>query len=143
MKQFLTIILLFSSMLTSAEIYKWVDENGRVHFGDNPSKSAKRSAAKLDMKVNTYSNVSYERAQSKTENVIMYSASWCAYCKKARKYFKKNNIAFIEYDIETDKSANRRHKAMGARGVPVILFKDKRMNGFSESGFRRIYDSGS
>ena len=58
-------------------------------------------------------------------------------------YFKKNNIAFIEYDIETDKSANRRHKAMGARGVPVILFKDKRMNGFSESGFRRIYEPDS
>ncbi|WP_198147347.1 glutaredoxin family protein [Gilvimarinus polysaccharolyticus] len=31
--------------------------------------------------------------------VVMY-ASWCGYCKKARRYFRANNIPFTEYDIE-------------------------------------------
>lgn len=69
----------------------------------------------------------------------MYSTQSCGYCKKAKKYFKKNNIEFTNYDINKDAKAKRRHEKMGATGVPVILVGDKRLNGFSESGFKRIY----
>lgn len=59
--------------------------------------------------------------------------------KKARRYFQKNGIAFIEYDIEKDKAAARRHKKLGGTGIPLILFGKKRMKGFSESRFERMY----
>lgn len=38
MEYFFCIFLVFFSHQTSlvAEIYKWIDENGRVHYGDNP-----------------------------------------------------------------------------------------------------------
>ena len=65
------------------------------------------------------------------------------YCKKARNYFNSKGIPFKEYDIEKSQSAARRHKEMGASGVPVILYRDKRMNGFSEAGFERIYKPGA
>ena len=32
----ITIIMALTSTLCSAEIYKWVDENGRIHFSDKP-----------------------------------------------------------------------------------------------------------
>ena len=70
----------------------------------------------------------------------MYSTDWCHYCKKARQYFKKNNIAYTEYDIDKNKKAKRRYKEMGATGVPVILVGKKRMNGFNQKGFERIYN---
>ena len=69
----------------------------------------------------------------------MYSTSWCAYCKKAKRYFESNDIPFTEYDIETNANARARYDRMEATGVPVILVGKKRMNGFSEEGFRRIY----
>jgi glutaredoxin len=69
----------------------------------------------------------------------MYSTSWCGYCKKARKYFQANNIPFVEYDIEKNSRAKKRFDRAGGKGVPLILYKGKRLSGFSESGFNRIY----
>ncbi|QDQ25756.1 DUF4124 domain-containing protein [Chitinimonas arctica] len=39
----------------SADIYKWVDQNGRVQYGDTPPAEAKAKAKKLELKPNTIS----------------------------------------------------------------------------------------
>lgn len=44
-----------------AQVYKWVDEDGKVHFSDK--KPATQSAEELDIKVNTYTRVSYEAGE--------------------------------------------------------------------------------
>jgi len=135
----LTISLLLSVSLSWAEVYKWVDANGKVYFSDQKPASTEAEVIKLD--VVTYTEVTYANSNADVGvKVVMYSTDWCGYCKKARKYFRANNIPFIEYDIEKDGKAKRRYKEMGARGVPVILVGKKRMNGFSEGGFERIYN---
>jgi len=35
--------------------------------------------------------------------VKMYATSWCPYCAKARAYFARRNIAYVEVDIEKSK----------------------------------------
>jgi glutaredoxin len=93
----------------------------------------------------SYGTVSHdtERANSNKadtkKNVVIYSASWCGVCKKAKTYFRRNGIPFTEYDIEKGTRAKRMYKKLGATGVPVIIVGRKRMNGFSEAGFNRIY----
>ncbi len=130
---------------TAGEIYQWTDASGRVHFGDSPAKNA--SAKPVHVEINTYTNVTYENVSnesaeknmvSSSKKVVMYSTSWCGYCKKARSYFLENNIAFVDYDIEKDKAAKKRYDAMNARGVPVIVLGKKRMNGFSVDGFKTL-----
>jgi len=37
MKKLLIALLLFFSSLANAGIYKWTDENGKVHYGDKPT----------------------------------------------------------------------------------------------------------
>ena len=121
-----------------AEIYRWTDENGRVHLSDRDPGNQKTES--VEVKVNTYKSVSYDTSTFDTGNkVVIYSTSWCAYCEQAKQYFKSHGIAFTEYDIEKSASAKARYDRMGATGVPVILVGKKRMNGFSEEGFRRIY----
>lgn len=140
----LLLLLLVAAAPLSAEVYKWTDESGRVHFSDKPSE--RHRAQKLDVRVNTYEHVSYERVEVAADiavdapgHVTMYATSWCPYCKKARDYFRANDIPYTEYDIENDATAKRRYDRLGATGVPVILVGDKRMNGFSVEGFERIY----
>ena len=73
------------------------------------------------------------------KKVVMFSTSWCTYCKKAKAYFKKNGIRFTEYDVEKSRKGQKLYAQMGAKSVPVIMVGDQHMSGFSESGFQRLY----
>ncbi|MCO7225336.1 glutaredoxin family protein [Pleionea sp. CnH1-48] len=137
----------FGNIGEAAQIYKWRDKDGKLHYSDKPPAEQKVEEVELGP-VNTYTNVSTSKASryfqqmTKQHKVIMYSAEWCGVCKKARRYFKQNNIAFTELDIDKSKQARRDYKRLNARGVPVILVGRQRMNGFSKAGFEQIYKKG-
>jgi len=124
-----------------AEIYKWTDEDGKTHFGDKPPADVESSI--IEVKINTYESPDIEAFKNifnKSDKVVMYSASWCGVCKKAKTYFKSNNVKYSEYDVETSSKGKRDFKRMGGRGVPIILVGDKRLNGFSKAKFESIYN---
>lgn len=73
------------------------------------------------------------------QKVVMYATSWCPYCQQARNHFRQQGITYTEYDIERDMEAKWRYQAFGGRGIPVIFVGKRRMNGFSVSGFNKIY----
>jgi glutaredoxin len=132
----------------SAELYKWVDDKGNIHYGDSPP--AKADLKEITGKITSFKTVEVEPfkfdsslvttgSNSRTKPVIMYSTSWCGYCKKARQHFTRNSIPFREFDIEKSKKAAREYKKLKGRGVPVILIGERRMNGFSANAFDKIY----
>lgn len=134
------LIILITTHASYGEIYRWVDQTGKMHFGDK--KPIYLESEQLQLRINTYTSVTYDEAviDHGKKKVVMYSTDWCGYCKKARKYFTENSIPFTEYDIEKNRSARIRYKKMGATGVPVITVGKKRMNGFSVKGFQKIYN---
>jgi glutaredoxin len=139
------LILLISTLLftigVSAEILKWTDSDGRVHFGDKPPAGAETSI--VEVKINTYESPNIEALQeilNPKDKVVMYSAEWCGVCKKAKKYFRANNIPYKDYDIDKSSKGKKDYKKLGAKGVPVILVGKKRLNGFSAATFESIYN---
>lgn len=54
MKHALFIFLITSALTGHAGVYKWVDENGKVHYGDRPA----AGGSSLEMNVDTTSSVS-------------------------------------------------------------------------------------
>ncbi len=136
------LILLLSLVFVPvhSEIHRYVDENGNVHFTDKPPSNAKTDI--VEVKLNTYESPGYEftyTPKEKPQKVIMYSTSWCGYCKKAKKYFQKNKIAFSERDIEKSEKAKREYDKLGGKAVPVILIGDNKLQGFSEGAFEAAY----
>ncbi len=63
--------------------------------------------------------------------VVMYSTSWCGYCKKMRKLFNENNISFLEYDIETSREGRVQYDNLRGRGIPLVLVKGKIVRGYN------------
>jgi len=127
--------------LTQAKnIYKWIDENGKVHFGDRKPE-ALVEVEEINIKViNSVESVSYETSVIDIgKKVIIYTTSWCGYCKRAKKHFKDKGLRYTEMNIEKSRIAKMQFDKLGGKGVPVILVGDKRMSGFSEAGFERIY----
>ena len=132
------LLLYLMAGMASAEIYKWVDDQGKRHFSDK--KPVVEQAETVRLKVNTYSSVSVSKSIADVgKQVIMYSTSWCGYCKKARQYFSDHQIRYTDYDIENNPTARQAYNKLDAKGVPVILVGSRRMNGFSASGFEQIY----
>ncbi|MDX1802466.1 MAG: glutaredoxin family protein [Alcanivorax sp.] len=136
-------LLLWLAGGAQADIYKWTDSHGRVHFGDKPRQQDQ--AKKVRLKVNTYKSVSYQSlgkplpGHDNNRRLLMYSTSWCGYCEKARRYFKAHHIPFDDYDIEHNEWARQQYQSMGATGVPVIVMGKRRMNGFNARAFERFY----
>ena len=77
-------------------------------------------------------------AQHKYPKIVLYSVSWCPHCKQAKEYFTKNNIPFINRDVELDDAAMRDlTKKYKSQGVPVIVIGDDKviLKGFDEQRF--------
>ncbi len=135
-----TLFLLLCSHSVHAEIYKWVDEHGKAHFTDKPPTGKKTE--EIELKINTYSAVEIKpllERLGRTDKVVIYTTTWCRICKKAKKYFRENNIAYITYDVEKSRIGKRDYKALRGRAVPIIIVGNKRMNGFTASRFDKFY----
>jgi glutaredoxin-like YruB-family protein len=56
------------------------------------------------------------------EQIIIYSTTWCPFCRTEEQYLEKKGIAFVKKDIEADKEAYEElmGKINGSyQGVPV------------------------
>ena len=141
MNKVLFVFILLLPIMVNAEIYKTIDENGRVIFTDKPTAQSKQ--IEVDTNVNNADGLSgsaYSKANdikskksSKQKSVVMYSTSWCGVCKNARSYMQSNNIRFKELDIEKNITAHGEYKKLGGKGVPLIMVGSQKMSGFSSS----------
>lgn len=150
----IAIVSLLFSAPSYTDIYKWIDSKGVVHFGDRPPDNEKSEIANITVTQPTTSNPSSKtnevqvtpseaKSNRKVQNkkVVMYGTAWCPYCKKAREYFGKKGIRFVEYNVEKLPSRMREFKKLGGTGYPLILIgKGQKMQGFSVSGFERRYN---
>lgn len=122
-----------------AEIYKWTDSKGIVHFGEQPPSKGKSESIIID--VVQSSSAEKNESEIKQKKIVMYGTKWYGYCEKARAYFKKKGLAFIEYDVESRPSKRREFKSLGGTGYPLILIgKNEKMKGFNVSRFERLYN---
>lgn len=146
----------------TAEMYKWVDEKGTIHFQDYKPSNLKPSIqvetfTKEQLKFNNYvessngntykspyasaiineaKKPSPKRIYDRNQKVELYITSWCSYCKKAKSFLNARGIEFTEYDIEKDKNAAKRHRKLNRRGgVPVAVINGKKIIGFSKASY--------
>jgi glutaredoxin len=133
-------LTLAAPLAVAAGIHKWTDADGNVHFGDRPPWDA--ASEVVSVRPNVYESPSIEALAdvlARPDTVVMYSTRWCGHCKRARQYFQANGIGFEEYDVETSAKGRRDYARLDAKGVPVILVGDQRLNGFSAEAFERVY----
>jgi glutaredoxin len=137
MKKIIALCALLACIPASAQqVYRWVGPDGRVQYSDKPPPGVK--ASPVESRINSYSGTPVvsgappaARAARQPE-VRMYATDWCGYCKQARQYFARNGIRYTELDVEKSDAARAEYQRLGARGVPVILVGEQRMNGYSE-----------
>lgn len=148
MRATLLLVLLLASSAT-AQVNKWVDDKGKVHYGDRPPAGVK--VQPVEARISSYTDEAVisrlDPATGKRSTllqpgrVVMFTTAWCGVCKRAKAWLKRNGIRFEEYDVESDPNYHREFKALGGTGVPLILVGDQRMQGFSEKNLARLLRS--
>ena len=61
--------------------------------------------------------------------IVMYAVDWCPDCRRAKFFFKRNDIDILEVDVNADKQAETFVKELnnGNRSVPTIILPDGSM----------------
>jgi glutaredoxin len=118
--------------VSGAQVYRWVDGDGTIHFSDKPP-SEQRAR---DLQIKSYegsANISVVPGQAAKNGptVKILSTTWCGVCKKAKTYSSQKGVAFREYDVERREAGRRKYKRLNGKGVPIILVGDQRMDGFN------------
>jgi glutaredoxin-like YruB-family protein len=68
----------------------------------------------------------------------MFSTPACSWCRRAKRYFRENGIAFKEINIERDEAAARDiRRKTGQGGVPVIKIGGRWIVGFDRPAIER------
>ena len=138
-----TLALLFSSFTASAEIYRWVDEQGRTHYGDRPAanaeeveidvhtpavpekKSASKSASNPTQTDKKFSVSSLARCL-RSSGAKYYTASWCPQCAKQRKLFGRSGrvLPSVECSVDGGREKTKACERAGIKSYPTWVFSD-------------------
>lgn len=70
--------------------------------------------------------------------LVMYGTSWCVECAAMREYCNDRKIKLLDWDTEIDAAVARRYELLAGRSYPLVYYGARRMNGFTESGLRRL-----
>ena len=98
---------------------------------------ARNAAAEASVSMHAASPTPPPQPTAHSENAQLFSAQWCGYCRAAKAYLAAHHIAYEDYDIDTP-AGRAAYESLGVRGgVPVIVWQDRKVRGFS----RALYDA--
>jgi glutaredoxin len=131
----------------AAQVYKWTDPSGKVHYGDRPPVDSKNEQLKMPVtsytgpvKVSDWAAIIRRKPPptARAHALTLYSASWCVHCKRARAYFVAHRIRFNEVDVEATEAGRQEFADLGGGGVPLILAGGLGIRGFDVEGIQAL-----
>lgn len=141
--QFLAALLLLPA-LAQAQVYRWVDDSGKVHYSDQAPPPSARNVEKKDTArrpgTEAAAQQSYALQQAvKNFPVTIYTSQDCGDpCKKGLDYLKKRGVPFTEKVVTTQAEIDAVTKLAGEPKVPVlavgiVVYKEFLEQGWSEA----------
>lgn len=131
-------------------LYKYVTPEGKVIYTDHPPAQGKLvktitpdaapatalppSAAEQLRRLQEL-----RPAAGQIGGTTLYSAVWCGYCTKAKAWLAARGIAYREVDIDTPDGMASFAQAGGGKGVPLLLARGQRVQGFSPASYERVF----
>lgn len=128
-----------------AETYRWLDQNGRVHYTDTPPppSAIQSEEKKLGGNVVQTSALSYS-AQLAVKNfpVTLYSSADCGQpCADGRNLLVKRGVPFKEISVGDEKSREALEKASGSAEVPVLAVGHDVRKGYLQETWHGALDA--
>lgn len=133
----LGLVLLAAAAGASAQMYKWVDANGKTHFTDQPPPASARPMA-IKPAPGTRSAVELPYAlatAARNHPVTLYTTASCAGCDMGRTHLKNRGIPFVEKTVSNGADEEKLKQVGGDGSLPLLLIGGKKIAGFQANNW--------
>jgi glutaredoxin len=143
----LAILMMAVAGGAGAQMYRWTDKDGKVHFSDSPPPAGARNVTKKGVAVQGSAaapapNVPFATQQAmKDSPVTLYSTPGCEACDLARKLLNARGVPFKEVSVNSEKDLAQLQSAVGSNSVPSMVVGPSVLKGFEEGAYHRALDS--
>jgi glutaredoxin len=141
----LLLILAGLSSMAHADLYRWVDADGKVHYSDHPPPANVKQVEKKKLSGGQPTEPPLPYALQQAVNnfpVTMYVTDCGDTCTRARQLLAKRGIPYTEIDAAEPEAQNELRKLTGGQlEVPVLKVGDSTLRGFEEGRWNSSLDS--
>ncbi len=141
----LLVSLLYAGLVQAQGAYRWVDSEGKVHYGDRPpAASGKAKELRLGAPA-ADKQVSFTMRQA-MENfpVTLYVSADCGQaCKEASAHLRKRGIPFTEKNVATNEEIDALKQLLGGGEalIPVLQVGTKTRKGFEQGSWDGLLEA--
>lgn len=136
------LLCLAALCVQAAQLYRWVDKDGRVHYSDQPppDKSQKVQTVKPRGNVVETDKESYEMRRAREASPVTLYVTDCGLpCDQARDFLSQRRIPFTRKDPQhVPEDAVELKKLIGALEVPVLRVGGQHQKGFDTAGWEAM-----
>jgi hypothetical protein len=126
---------------SAAQLYRWVDQNGRVEWRDTPPPPGAKNVEQRNMGGNTIetSTLPYSVQQAVKRNPVALWAFDCGEpCTAARNHLARRGVPYTEHNAMKETDALK--KLTGGVEVPVLTVGSRTIKGYVESDWDAALD---
>ena len=139
-----TCIALAAFAAQAQTVYKWVDKDGKVHFGDTPPSDRDATQQRISGGgASSEEQVPYAtQMAAKSSPVAIYTSNDCGdLCAKGRALLTQRGVPFTEKNAETNPDDAKALKELaGSFQVPVLTVGSRTLKGFGEASWQSALD---
>lgn len=142
------IVLLLAAVLAatpalSAQLYRWVDDKGRVEWRDTPPPATAKKVEKRSVSgsVIETSTRPYSVQQAvRNYPVTLYVNNCGEACDKARAHLTRRGVPFTQKNPQDDIDGYKK-LTNGGMEVPMLFVGQERLRGYLESSWNSVLDT--
>ncbi|OGA65165.1 MAG: hypothetical protein A3G81_18715 [Betaproteobacteria bacterium RIFCSPLOWO2_12_FULL_65_14] len=139
-------VALLAAGAASAQLYRWTDPSGRVHFTDTPPPPNARNVQKKQIapapsQPSKPAEPYVLQQARRNAPVTLYTGPGCDPCAAARKLLNDRGVPFKEVSVADEASASALQKAVGGGIVPAIIVGERSQMGFEQGTYHGLLDA--
>ncbi len=145
----IAVVAMLVAATAGAQMYRWVDKDGKVQYTDTPPPAAAKSVQKRDTAPASTSAgpaAPYAVQQAaKNFPVLLYTASNCGQaCADGKALLAARGVPYREIAVGTESgmSAEEFKKATGGDSIPVLMVGRSPTRGFETGMWHSALDAG-